>query len=79
MLAAAHGAGRDEHEQAALLEPPQDESKRTRSWWFWRILWAVLGALVLAIFIKGWIDARDVDVRILRTANCERQRAMTTD
>ncbi|KAI7785610.1 mitochondrial carrier protein [Diaporthe eres] len=61
LLAAAHDEGRDEHEQAALLEPRQGESKRTRSWWFWRILWAVLGALVLAVFIKGWIDAKDVD------------------
>lgn len=62
LLAAAHDEGRDEHEQAALLDPPQDESKRTKSWWFWRILWTVLGALVLAVFIKGWIDAKDVDV-----------------
>jgi len=62
LLAAAHDEGRDEHEQAALLEPPQSESKRTRSWWFWRILWTVLAALVLAVFIKGWIDAKDVDV-----------------
>lgn len=62
LLAAAHDEGRDEHEQAELLEPPQSESKRTRSWWFWRILWTVLGALVLAVFIKGWIDAKDVDV-----------------
>lgn len=62
LLAAAHDEGRDEHEQAELLEPPQNESKRTRSWWFWRILWTVLAALVLAVFIKGWIDAKDVDV-----------------
>lgn len=67
LLAAAHDDGRDEHEQDALLEPePQSESKRTRSWWFWRILWAVLGALVLAVFIKGWIDAKDVDVSALK-------------
>lgn len=62
LLAAAHDEGRDEHEQAALLEPQESESKRTRSWWFWRILWTVLGALVLAVFIKGWVDAKDVDV-----------------
>lgn len=63
LLAAAREEGRDEHEEAALLEPSQDESKRTKSWWFWRILWTVLAALVLAVFIKGWIDAKDVDVR----------------
>lgn len=53
---------RGEHEEAALLEPPQNETKRTKSWWFWRILWTILAALFLAIFIKGWVDARDVDV-----------------
>lgn len=64
LLASQINQGRDEHEEAALLEPPQNESKRTRSWWFWRILWAVLAALLLAVFIKGWIDAEDVDVSV---------------
>ena len=50
----------DEHEQAALLEPPP--WKRTRSWWFWRILWTIVAALILAVFIKGWIDADDTHV-----------------
>ncbi|KUI66442.1 hypothetical protein VM1G_02174 [Cytospora mali] len=61
LLASQAEEGRNEHEEAALLEPPQNESKRTKSWWFWRILWAVLAALLLAVFIKGWIDADDVD------------------
>ena len=64
LLADQADEGRDEHEQAALLEPPQSEAKRTKSWWFWRILWAVLAALVLAVFIKGWVDADDVDVSL---------------
>lgn len=75
LLAAAHDEGRDEHEQAAVLEPSQSESKRTRSWWFWRILWTVVAALVLAVFIKGWIDAKDVDVRILEFP-CEKCQMM---
>ena len=50
---------RDEHEQAALLEPPPE--KRTRSWWFQRIFWAVVAAVILGIFIKGWIDADDTN------------------
>ncbi|PSR77522.1 mitochondrial carrier domain-containing protein [Coniella lustricola] len=50
-----------QHDEAALLEPPQSEARRTNSWWFWRILWAVAAALVLAVFIKGWVDAKDVD------------------
>lgn len=62
LLASQAEEGRSEHEEAALLEPPQSESKRTKSWWFWRILWAVLAALLLAVFIKGWVDAKDVDV-----------------
>ncbi|ELU39083.1 metalloendopeptidase [Rhizoctonia solani AG-1 IA] len=49
----------DEHEQAALLEP-QPEPK-TKSWYAWRLFWALLAAAVLGIFIKGWIDADDVD------------------
>ncbi|KAK8052482.1 hypothetical protein PG993_003867 [Apiospora rasikravindrae] len=55
--------GEEQHETAALLEPqPQEPAqKRTRAWWFWRILWTVLAALVLAVFIKGWVDAKDVD------------------
>lgn len=64
LLASQHEEGRDEHEEASLLEPPQNESKRTKVWWFWRVLWAVLAALLLAVFIKGWIDAEDVDVSI---------------
>lgn len=64
LLASQVEDGRDEHEEAALLEPPQNESKRTKGWWFWRVLWAVLAALLLAVFIKGWIDAEDVDVSI---------------
>lgn len=64
LLASQAEEGRDEHEEAALLEPPQNESKRTKSWWFWRVLWAILVALILAVFIKGWVDADDVDVSI---------------
>ncbi|KAK7957971.1 mitochondrial carrier domain-containing protein, partial [Apiospora saccharicola] len=55
--------GDEQHEAAALLEPQPQESpkQRTKAWWFWRILWTVLAALVLAVFIKGWVDAKDVD------------------
>ncbi|KAK7753179.1 hypothetical protein SLS62_004912 [Diatrype stigma] len=53
---------RDEHEQAALLEPPPEKRQRTRSWWAWRVFWAILAAAVLAVFIKGWIDADNTQV-----------------
>lgn len=65
--------GHDEHEEAALLEPPQSETKRTKSWWFWRILWTVLAALLLAVFIKGWIDAKDIDVSFSCTFIVQRE------
>lgn len=64
LLASQGEEDRNEHEEAALLEPPQNEARRTKSWWFWRVLWAVLASLVLAVFIKGWVDAKDVDVSI---------------
>jgi hypothetical protein len=50
----------DEHEEAALLEPPPQP--RTKWWYIWRAFWFVLAALVLAFFIKGWIEADDVEV-----------------
>lgn len=66
LLASHADEGADQHEEAELLEPPQSETKRTKSWWFWRILWAVLAILVLAVFIKGWIDSDDVEVSLQR-------------
>ncbi|KAK7432983.1 hypothetical protein QQZ08_000454 [Neonectria magnoliae] len=35
--------------------------KRTRSWYVWRVFWAVLGAIVLGVFVKGWIDADETE------------------
>lgn len=66
LLASRAEEGGDQHEEAELLEPSQDATKRGKSWWFWRILWAVLAVLVLAVFIKGWIDADDVEVSLRR-------------
>lgn len=46
-------------------EEPESEPTppKTRSWYLWRLLWTILGALILALFIKGWVDAGgDVDV-----------------
>lgn len=57
----------NEHEEAALLEPRHQP--RTKWWYVWRVFWAVLGALVLALFIKGWIDADDTNVRSPLGAN----------
>ena len=44
-----------------------DDSERVEpksiSWYVWRVFWAIVAILVLALFIKGWVDAgADVDV-----------------
>lgn len=54
---------RDEHEEAALLEP-QPQQQRTKWWYIWRVFCVVLGILVLALFIKGWVDSDDTNVGI---------------
>ena len=41
---------------------PSPQKERTRSSIVWKAVWTVLGVLVLAVFIKGFIDADDVDV-----------------
>ncbi|TDZ19331.1 Mitochondrial RNA-splicing protein MRS4 [Colletotrichum orbiculare MAFF 240422] len=51
-------------EQVYLIAPnPEEEEKpkRTAGWWLWRGFWAILAILILAVFIKGWIDAKDTN------------------
>ena len=54
------------NDHQSIEEPRHDEirlDKKKTSWYVWRVMWAILVALVLAVFIKGWIDAgADVDV-----------------
>jgi hypothetical protein len=46
-------------------EDPKEPEPNWTSWWLWRIFWFIIATLVLAVFIKGWIDAgSDVNVRI---------------
>jgi len=65
----------ESNEQTPLLDdhqsdqdPDQDPDqkgpeKKPASWYIWRIFWAIVAAFVLAVFIKGWVDAGgDVDV-----------------
>lgn len=34
------------------------------SWYAWRVFWVLVAALVIGVFVKGWIDAgSDVNVR----------------
>jgi uncharacterized membrane protein YraQ (UPF0718 family) len=56
-----------ETEQAGTepeIEPTPE--KRAKSWYAWRIFWAVLAIVVLAVFIKGWIDSDETEV-LLKT------------
>ncbi|KAI6711481.1 hypothetical protein JHW43_005965 [Diplocarpon mali] len=59
----------DPSEQTALLgdhqsgrqsitseNEPKLEGRRVR-WWLWRLFWFIVAALVLAVFVKGWVDA----------------------
>ncbi|EXF81404.1 hypothetical protein CFIO01_01066 [Colletotrichum fioriniae PJ7] len=55
--------GIQDPEQVPLITGQDGEEKkeRTTSWWLWRAFWAVLAIFVLAVFIKGWIDAKDTN------------------
>ncbi|KAK1996341.1 mitochondrial carrier [Colletotrichum falcatum] len=50
-------------EQIPLIasQDEEGEKKRTSGWWLWRAFWAVLAIFFLAIFIKGWVDAKDTN------------------
>lgn len=56
--------GIQDPEQVPLITGQDGEEKkeRTTSWWLWRAFWAVLAVFVLAVFIKGWTDAKDTNV-----------------
>ncbi|KDN64933.1 hypothetical protein CSUB01_06197 [Colletotrichum sublineola] len=56
-------AEHEDVEQAPLIASQDEdgEKKRTTSWWLWRAFWAVLAIFFLAIFIKGWVDAKDTN------------------
>lgn len=62
---------RNANEATPLLQEPHSEplpdeatdEKRSARWYLWRMLWAVLAILLLALFVKGWVDAgEDVNV-----------------
>ncbi|KAK0128328.1 hypothetical protein ONS95_000303 [Cadophora gregata] len=43
--------------QQANVDDEVEKGGRTTSWWVWRGFWVLFGALVLSVFVKGWIDA----------------------
>ncbi|KAI9052199.1 hypothetical protein LZ554_003558 [Drepanopeziza brunnea f. sp. 'monogermtubi'] len=47
-----------DHRSVASEDEPEPGSGHGHvSWWLWRGFWLVIGALILAVFIKGWVDA----------------------
>lgn len=56
----------DEEEEEVHSEPAEETpKKRSKSWYAWRIFWAIIAALIIAVFVKGWIDADDTEVCFL--------------
>lgn len=61
---------RDDRAQAEDDQSVRSEAEatpqetRSRSWYAWRIFWAVLAIVVIAVFVKGWIDSDETEVVI---------------
>lgn len=51
----------EDGEQTPLLDTSAEEG-RSKSWYAWRIFWAILLAVIIGVFIKGWIDSDETDV-----------------
>ena len=50
----------DERPESPDQKPSQ---RRPVSWYLWKLLWVIGTALILTVFVKGWIDAGgDVEV-----------------
>jgi hypothetical protein len=51
-------------EDVAVLEP---EKAAARTWHYvWRGFWILFALFVIAVFVKGWIEADDVNVSLRR-------------
>jgi hypothetical protein len=61
--------GAAEPEDGDLTSEPQKPEPDSKIWYYaWRGLCIVFGILIIAVFVKGWIDADDVNVSALRRA-----------
>jgi hypothetical protein len=47
--------------QEEAIPKPQSEASKRRAYG-WRGFWVVVAILIIAAFVKGWIEADDVDV-----------------
>ncbi|KAH7380559.1 mitochondrial carrier domain-containing protein [Phaeosphaeria sp. MPI-PUGE-AT-0046c] len=48
-----------QEEEEATLEPAKPSSKTWR--YAWRAFWCLIALLIIAVFVKGWIEADDVN------------------
>ena len=56
--ASATASSEDDEE---VTPKPESEASRRRAYG-WRGFWIVVAILIIAVFVKGWIEADDVDV-----------------
>jgi hypothetical protein len=63
-LLAGHAVRDEDATSDVSSEPQKDDSKKWQ--YAWRGFWVVLAILIVAVFIKGWISADDVDVSFLK-------------
>ena len=52
----------DQHAVTEHAETEPTPEKRPKSWYARRIFWAILAIVILAVFIKGWIDSDETEV-----------------
>lgn len=46
-------------------EPIPARTRSRKSWYAWRLFWALLAITVIGVFVKGWIDADETEVFVL--------------
>ncbi|RFU28162.1 hypothetical protein B7463_g8171, partial [Scytalidium lignicola] len=51
----------DQQESDQSSEQIESKQPSQLSWYAWRMFWGIIATVGLALFIKGWIDAGDVD------------------
>jgi len=70
LLANEHSRREAEAQSTDNEAGPDEPAAVARNWqWYaWRGFWTVFAILVLAVFVKGWVDSEDVDVSFVRIA-----------
>ncbi|KAJ4122948.1 hypothetical protein NW768_009939 [Fusarium equiseti] len=51
----------DQHPDTEHPETEPTPEKRPKSWYAWRVFWAILAIVILSVFIKGWIDSDETE------------------